>query len=142
MKYLAAKYPAALKTLVFSVATAIGGVAAAQTTVQYWDFWVTQGPAIDEIIATFEEQNPDIRIEKNTIGGGPYNESLDLAMQSDSGPDVFVIPEPDGNRENGFLDYINQGYLYTTFRSLKTLRRSGRGFPGPQDKFCRGLEHR
>ena len=33
MKYLAAKYPAALKTLVFSVATAIGGVATAQTTV-------------------------------------------------------------------------------------------------------------
>ena len=59
---------------------------------------MTQGPAIDEIIATFEEQNPDIRIEKNTIGGGPYNESLNLAMQGDSGPDVFVIPAPGRQR--------------------------------------------
>ena len=116
-----------------SFAAALFGSASAQTTVQYWDYWVTQGPAVDEIIAAFEAEHPDITIEKNTIGGGPYNESLDLAMQSDSGPDIFVEP----NRENGFLDYVNRGYIYnlSQFEDSETFRQ---GFPNPQTNFVEG----
>ena len=114
-------------------ATTLLSLASAQTTVQYWDYWVTQGPAIDEIIATFEAEHPDIVIEKNTIGGGPYNESLDLAMRSDSGPDVFVEP----NRDNGFLDYVNQGYVYnlSQFEDSEAFRE---GFPNPATNFIEG----
>ena len=118
-------------------AAALFSLASAQTTVQYWDYWVTQGPAIDEIIATFEAEHPDITVEKNTIGGGPYAESLNLAMQGDSGPDVFVLPNPGGDVFAGFLDYANQGYLYnlSQFDDADTFMQ---GFPNPDTNFVEG----
>ena len=119
------------------VAAALFGLASAQTTVQYWDYWVTQGPAIDEIIATFEAEHPDITVEKNTIGGGPYNESLNLAMQGDSGPDVFVIPAPDGNGLQGFLNYHDQGYLYN-LSQFDDVDAFMQGFPNPDTNFVEG----
>ena len=126
-----------MKKLLVLSAAATFSLVSAQTTVQYWDYWVTQGPAIDEIIATFEEQNPDITIEKNTIGGGPYIESLNLAMQSDSGPDVFVLPNPNGDILAGFLEYANQGYLYnlSQFGDADAFMQ---GFPNPETNFVEG----
>ncbi len=125
-----------MKKLVVLLVAACG-TAFAQTTVQYWDYWVTQGPAIDEIIAAFEEANPDITIEKNTIGGGPYVESINLAMQGDSGPDVFVLPAPDGNTQQALLDYYNQGYLYnlSEFADADAFMQ---GFPSPETNFVEG----
>jgi len=76
-------------------------------TLQYWDYWVTQGPAVDTAIESYMEANPNIIIEKNTIGGGPYEESLNLAMESDAGPDVYVLP---GQAADYFL-YIDNGWL-------------------------------
>ena len=126
-----------MKKLALLFVAVLFGLASAQTTVQYWDYWVTQGPAIDEIIATFEAAHPDITIEKNTIGGGPYNESLNLAMQGDSGPDVFVIPAPDGNGLQGFLNYQSQGYLYnlSQFDDVDAFMQS---FPNPDTNFVEG----
>ena len=126
-----------MKKFVLSAAAALLTLASAQTTVQYWDYWLTQGPAIDEIIATFEAAHPDIVIEKNTIAGGPYIESLNLAMQSDSGPDVFVLPNPGGDILAGFLDYANQGYLYnlSQFDDTQAFRQ---GFPNPDTNFVEG----
>ena len=126
---------AAIKMLILAIAAC--GVAAAQTTVQYWDYWVTQGPAIDEIIATFEAQNPDIKIQKNTVGGGPYVESLNLAMQSGSGPDVFVLPNPNGDLLAGFLEYANQGYLYN-LSQFDDVDAFMQGFPNPKTNFVEG----
>ena len=121
-----------LKTAILAFVASIS-IAVAQVQIQYWDFWVTQGPAIDEVIATFEAQNPGIKVVKNTIGGGPYNESIDLAMQSDSGPDVFVIP----NRDGGFLDYVNLNYAYnlSTFDDADAFRTN---FPDPAANFLEG----
>ena len=126
-----------MKKLALSVAAALLTLASAQTTVQYWDYWVTQGPAIDEIIATFEAAHPDIVIEKNTIGGGPYIESLNLAMQSDSGPDVFVLPNPNGDILAGFLDYANLGYLYN-LSQFSDIDAFIQGFPNPETNFVEG----
>jgi len=107
--------------------------ASAQTEIEYWDYWVTQGPAIDEIIATFEEMHPDIKVNKNTIGGGPYNESLDLAMQSGSGPDVYVQK----NVPTGLQDYVNQEYAYdlSQFEDSDDFMAS---FPNPESDFLEG----
>ena len=125
------------RLLLAALFAALFTLASAQTTVQYWDYWVTQGPAIDEIIATFEEQNPDITIKKNTIGGGPYIESLNLAMQSGSGPDVFVLPNPGGDLLSGFLNYYDLGYLYnlSDFEDAGEFRE---GFPTPESNFVEG----
>ena len=125
------------KYFVSLIALVTLGFASAQTTVQYWDYWVTQGPAIDEIIATFEEQHPDITIEKNTIGGGPYTESLNLAMQGDSGPDVFVLPNPGGNVLQGFLNYYDLGYVYN-LSQFEDVDAFMEGFPTPETNFVEG----
>jgi ABC-type glycerol-3-phosphate transport system substrate-binding protein len=107
--------------------------AAAQVELAYWDYWVTQAPAIDEIIAQFEGQNPDVRVVKNTVATGSYNEALDLAMRSNSGPDVFVLP----NRSGAFLDYVNQGYLLdlSSFEDAQAFMES---FPDPEKNFVEG----
>ena len=92
---------------------------------------------MDEIIAAFEAEHPDITIEKNTIGGGPYNESLNLALQGGSGPDVFVIPTVSGSVDTGFREYLDLGYLYnlSQFEDVDDFMAS---FPNPEIDFVEG----
>lgn len=74
-----------------------------QVTITYWDYWQTQGPAVDEIITRFEAANPNINVEKTTQAGGGYNELVTAAFQAgeESTPDVFVIP--DANRMPNYI---------------------------------------
>lgn len=80
-----------------------------QVTITYWDYWQTQGPAVDEIIAKFEAAHPNINIEKTTQAGGGYGELVNAAFQSgaESTPDVFVIP--DGDRMSTYIASNWQG---------------------------------
>lgn len=63
-------------------------------TITYWDSWVTQGAAVDEAIALFEKNHPNINVEKTTQGGGGYDQLLNAAFTAgpESTPDVFVLP--------------------------------------------------
>jgi ABC-type glycerol-3-phosphate transport system substrate-binding protein len=104
-------------------------LASAQTEIQYWDWWVTQGPAVDEIIATFEAANPDIKVVKTTNSN--YPEALNAALQSGSAPDIYAVP---GER---FREYANQGYFYdlASFPDFEDFKAT---FPNPATNFLEG----
>jgi len=123
--------------LVFVLATMLSVSVAAQDdeqiTLEYWDYWVTQGPAVDAAIELFEEMNPNINIEKTTIGGGPYEESLDLAFQGETGPDVFVAP----GEEAIFNLYANNGWLLDLMQ-FEDAEEFMNSFPDPDINFLEG----
>lgn len=76
-------------------ALAMSGVVQAQdevVTLVYWDWHVTQGESIDRGIAEFEEAFPNIRVEKVTQLVDRYGELVTLAYQSESAPDIYMIP--------------------------------------------------
>jgi ABC-type glycerol-3-phosphate transport system substrate-binding protein len=62
--------------------------------ITYWDYWVTQGTAVDEAIKAFEAAHPNIEVEKTTQGGGTYDQLVQAAFTAgkESTPDVFVLP--------------------------------------------------
>lgn len=105
-------------------------VASAQE-IQYWDWWVTQGPAIDAIIAAFQEQNPDITVTKTTTATTSYREGLNAAVQSGSAPDIYAIPW------EVWTEYGNEGYLYdlNQFADAEEFKAT---FPNPDNNFVSG----
>ncbi|MHB0871173.1 MAG: ABC transporter substrate-binding protein [Chloroflexota bacterium] len=77
-----------------------------QVTIEYWDWWVTQGPTIDKEIALFEEAHPNIKIKKTTQVVDKYPELLQLAIKGGTAPDVFLVPD-----KPKLLDQVKQGWL-------------------------------
>ncbi len=75
-------------------------------TIKHWDWWVTQGPTIDNEIKLFQHQYPNITVEKTTQVTDQYPNLLQLAMKAQTSPDVFLIPgTPD------LIEQIDQGWL-------------------------------
>ncbi|NJO83961.1 MAG: extracellular solute-binding protein [Blastochloris sp.] len=61
--------------------------------ITHGDWWVSQGPAIDEIIERFEDANPTITVKKTTIPGADvYVEQLQKGMENNDTPDVSLLP--------------------------------------------------
>jgi multiple sugar transport system substrate-binding protein len=101
--------------------------------IQYWDWMVTQEPAVVAILEAFQAANPDITVEKTLTATTGYKEALNAAVQSGSAPDVYMIPQDN----NFFLDYANQGYLYdlNQFADVEEFKAS---FPNPDTNFIEG----
>jgi ABC-type glycerol-3-phosphate transport system substrate-binding protein len=75
-------------------------------TLQHWDWWVTQGPTIDNEIKLFQQKNPSITIQKTTQVTDQYPNLLQLAFKGNTAPDVFLIPgTPD------LVEQVGQGWL-------------------------------
>ncbi len=104
-----------------------------KVTITYWDWWVTQSPAQDATIKDFMAAHPNITVEKRTIGGGPYNDTINLAFQGDSAPDVFLVED-----SNNFKSYIANGWVLplNTFSDFDTWKAT---FPDPKAAFTEGL---
>ncbi|MCL5961695.1 MAG: sugar ABC transporter substrate-binding protein [Chloroflexi bacterium] len=64
-----------------------------QVTIKYWDWWVTQGPTIDNEIKLFEQAHPNIKIEKTTQVYDKYADLVNLAMKGGTPPDVLLVPD-------------------------------------------------
>jgi ABC-type glycerol-3-phosphate transport system substrate-binding protein len=62
-------------------------------TITLWDYFVTQGPAVDEALALFQQQNPTIKVNKTTQQVSEYPNLVQLAFAGDSAPDIFVRPD-------------------------------------------------
>lgn len=76
------------------------------TTIQHWDWWVTQGPTIDNEIKLFEAKNPSIKVVKTTQVTDQYPNLLQLAVKANTAPDVLLIPStPD------LVEQIGQNWL-------------------------------
>jgi ABC-type glycerol-3-phosphate transport system substrate-binding protein len=80
-------------------------------TVNYWDWWVSQAPWVDNEIKLFQQAHPDIKIKKTTQVTNTYPNLFALAVQSNTEPDVFMIPAtPNLNDQvaRGWLMPINK----------------------------------
>ena len=74
-------------------------------TIEYWDWWVTQGPTIDNEIKLFEQKYPNIKIHKTTQVVDKYPELFQLAVKGGNAPDVFLIPQ-----KPSFQDQVKLGW--------------------------------
>ena len=87
-------------------ASSTGGKSAAPVTITHWDWWVTQGPTIDQEIRLFQEKYPRVTVRKTTQVTDQYPSLLQLAVKGGTAPDVFLIPgTPD------LIEQIGQGWL-------------------------------
>jgi ABC-type glycerol-3-phosphate transport system substrate-binding protein len=88
-------------------APAATSVASSQpVTLTHWDWWVTQGPTIDNEIKLFQQKFPNITIQKTTQVTDQYPNLLQLAMKASTSPDVFLIPStPD------LVEQVGQSWL-------------------------------
>ncbi|MBI3980151.1 MAG: extracellular solute-binding protein [Chloroflexi bacterium] len=75
-------------------------------TIEYWDWWVSQGKTIDREIELFQQKYPNIRIKKTTQVTDKYPELLPLAFKSGSAPDVFLVPEKPELKEQVKLGWL------------------------------------
>jgi ABC-type glycerol-3-phosphate transport system substrate-binding protein len=68
-----------------------GSTSSGTVTLQYWDWWVSQAPWVDNEIKLFEAANPNIKIKKTTNASATYDTLFNLAVKSNTQPDVFMI---------------------------------------------------
>lgn len=61
-----------------------------QVTLTYWS-WLPTIDQSEEMIAEFEKQNPDIKIDYTRTEQDDYFEKLQVAMASGTGPDLFGL---------------------------------------------------
>ena len=118
--------------LLFATVCCTSLALAQDVTLTYWNWFVTQDPAVEAGIAAFEAANPNINIEKETIAFDQYSQSLSLALQSGSGPDLISLP-----LDPSYLNYVEQGYLLdlAQFEDAEAFMQS---FPEPQLNFVEG----
>lgn len=61
-----------------------------QVTLSFWS-WLPTTDQSEEMIAEFEKQNPDIKIDYTRTEQSDYFEKLQVAMASGTGPDLFRL---------------------------------------------------
>lgn len=93
-------------------------------TITHWDQFVTQTPALEQAIAEFEAQHPNIKIERSIQS--EVFDLLNLAFQSDTAPAVFQVPQ-----DENFDNWVSSGYLtdLTQFPDFEDLINS---YPDPE----------
>lgn len=64
-----------------------------KTKVSWWQFWTdpTIKPVIEEMIAEFEKNNPDIEIELTDITWANGHEKIVIAFSTGNGPDIVEL---------------------------------------------------
>lgn len=60
-------------------------------TLQYWDYWISQAPWLDNEIKLFQAAHPNIKIKKTTNSTTTYDNLFNLAVKSNKQPDVFIV---------------------------------------------------
>nr|BBH87730.1 hypothetical protein KTC_24810 [Thermosporothrix sp. COM3] len=83
----------AAATTLGSALVACGGPSSSSSTVtlNFWDYWVTQAPWVDNEIKLFQQKHPSIKIKKTTNVTDQYPNLFDLAIKSNKQPDVFML---------------------------------------------------
>ncbi|GHO95272.1 hypothetical protein KSF_053200 [Reticulibacter mediterranei] len=69
-----------------------GGSSSGTITLNYWDYFVSQAPWVDNEIKLFEKAHPNIKIKKTTQLNSSYANLYALAVKSKNTPDVAMIP--------------------------------------------------
>jgi multiple sugar transport system substrate-binding protein len=61
------------------------------TTITVWDYYGTATPLQPEMIAAFEQQNPDIKVKYESLDWDAMFEKLSVAMTTGTPPDVATV---------------------------------------------------
>ncbi len=82
-----------MKRFLLVLAVVLGfGVAAAQTTITYWQyFFATRVDAMDQLIALFEAENPDVKVVHETFPYDGYPAQVAASIPAGQGPDVAQL---------------------------------------------------
>jgi ABC-type glycerol-3-phosphate transport system substrate-binding protein len=128
-------------TAASAATTAAGGTTAAASAttsavrasgeITYWDWFVSQGPALDEEIKLFQAAT-GITVKKTTNQKDNYNNLFGLAVKGGNAPDVFQIPDQPSFQEivsNGWLADLNRFADFDAFKAR---------FPDPTQNFLEG----
>lgn len=80
-----------LRALIFSLL--LSSVAAAQTTIEWWQFWTDPDirPTIVAMVGEFERQNPDLNVNLTDLTWANGHEKIAIAFASDVAPDVVEL---------------------------------------------------
>lgn len=114
--------------------SATSAPAIAQTVeITHWDWWVTQGPWVDNEIALFQQANPGVVIKKTTQGNGTYEDLFSLAQRDGSGPDVFLIPNKPSFQEQAANGWLADLSLFAGYQEFVAR------FPNPRQQFIPGV---
>jgi ABC-type glycerol-3-phosphate transport system substrate-binding protein len=70
-------------------ATGGGGVGA--TSIDSWDWWVSQSPWLDNELKLFQQAHANIQVKRTVNATSSYDRLFTLAERSNSAPDVFMI---------------------------------------------------
>ena len=99
-----------MTTLVLAATLLLGlgasTVLAKQVTIEYWQYYYeSKVKTMDELIKTFEKQNPDIKVEQKTFPYEQFNQKVAISVPAGKGPDVV-------NLYYGWVPkYVDAGYL-------------------------------
>ena len=110
-----------MKRVLLSLAVVLGfGMAAAQTTITYWQYdYGTRVDAMTQLIAQFEAENPDVKVVQETFPYDGYPAQVAASIPAGQGPDVaqlfygwlptwaragYVVPLPEEHFDAEALD--------------------------------------
>ena len=82
-----------MKRVLLLLAVMVGfGMAAAQTTITYWQYdYATRVDAMNQLIAQFEAENPDIKVVHETFPYDGYPAQVAASIPAGQGPDVAQL---------------------------------------------------
>jgi multiple sugar transport system substrate-binding protein len=80
-------------TTLTSTAPLIDETITEPVTVNWWHFWTDPSikPTIDQIVAEFEKQNPNIKVQQTELTWSNGHEKIAIALAADSGPDLLEL---------------------------------------------------
>jgi len=81
---------AALGSSLTACGSSGSGSGSGSVTIQFWDYWVSQAPWVDNEIKLFEAAHPNIKIKKTIQASTTYDNLFNLAVKSGKQPDVFM----------------------------------------------------
>lgn len=135
-----------MKRVLLSLAVVLGfGVAAAQTTITYWQYdYGTRVDAMNQLIEMFEAENPDIKVVQETFPYDGYPAQVAASIPAGQGPDVaqlfygwlptwaragYVVPLPEEHfdaeeLDQNFAPLVQAAKYQGTWYGLPTAVRS------------------
>ncbi len=107
-------------TLIFLLSNASQG----KTTLEFWQFWTDAQvkPTITAMVADFEKQNPEIKVNVTDLTWANGHEKIVIAFASKSGPDVLELGS------DWVAQFADAGHLADISESVKADSGNFRGW--------------
>ncbi len=79
--------------IVLALVATFSSISTAATTIEWWQFWTDPEikPTVMKMVAEFERQNPDIKVNVTDLTWANGQEKLAVAFAANAGPDLMEI---------------------------------------------------